>query len=356
MRIVFIVTKVGRGGAQRVSTVLAGYLQDQGHEVHILCYGANGSYPVKDGISVGQLPNSKDVLAKHIKRTKAFFAFCREKKIDLIISLFRGYDYTWLYRTLFPVKLILSQRNDPKAEYDGHLIPWLESQLYFRGADHVVFQTSEEMEYFGLRIRNKSEVIANPIMEGLPEPWEGPRRKEIVNFCRLSPQKNLKLLIDAFRELSLEAPGYRLKIYGNGAQREELKKYIEDQGLDGQAEILPFSPSIHQEIREAAMFVSSSDFEGISNSMLEAMALGLPCICTDCPAGGARMVIRNGENGILTPVGQVEPLKEAMLSLIKNPALGERLGKEAVKVRETYSAERICRQWYEMIQKVVGIK
>ena len=353
MRIVFVVTKVGRGGAQRVSTVLAGYLKELGHEVSILCYEPNGSYPVRDGIRIEQLPNSKYVLIKHIRRIRAFFSFCRNNQIDLIIALFRGYDYTWLYRRSARVKLILSQRNDPKAEYNGHPIPWLESRLFFSGADRVVFQTEEEMEYFGPRIRGKGEVIANPIMEELPEPWEGPRKKEIVNFCRLSPQKNLKLLIDAFKEVSALEPEYCLKIYGNGGQKEEPTEYIRIKGLKGRVEILPFSASIHRKIREAAMFVSSSDFEGISNSMLEAMALGLPCICTDCPAGGARMIIRNGENGILTPVGQTEPLKEAMLSLIRNPDLANRLGMEARKVRETYSSGRICRQWYEMIQRVV---
>lgn len=352
MNIVFVVTKIGRGGAQRVSTILAGYLLEQGHQVSILCYEGNGTYPVKEGIQVYKLPYSKNVLWKHIWRIGSFTSYCRRNKVDLVIALFRGYDYTWLYRTLFPSRLILSQRNDPKAEYDKDFLARIACKFFFRGADKIVFQTEEEKEYFSEAIKKKGHVIPNPIMENLPAPYRGERRKLIVNFCRLEPQKNLKLLIDAFREVNLEEPGYHLKIYGNGSQREELAAYIKKRRLEGIAEVIPFSSNIHEEIKDAAMFVSSSDFEGISNSMLEAMALGIPCICTDCPAGGARMVIENGKNGILTPVGELPPLKTAMLSLIRDPEKARNIGSEAEKVRDTYSVEKICREWEKVINSI----
>ena len=97
------------------------------------------------------------------------------------------------------------------------------------------------------------------------------------------------------------------------------------------------------------MFVSSSDYEGMSNSMLEAMALGLPVICTDCPAGGARAVIRNGENGILTPVGDANALYLAMKNLAETPDFAETLGKNAVKIRTEQSVEKIIEKWMDII-------
>ena len=146
---------------------------------------------------------------------------------------------------------------------------------------------------------------------------------------------------------------YRLTIFGNGSQREYLNGLIKELRLESQAELVPFSATVHEEIREAAMFVCSSDFEGISNSMLEAMALGLPCICTDCPAGGARQVIQNGVNGLLTPVGDRKALAEAMLQLIGDPEYASRLGEKARQVRETYSVETICSQWEALIDRVM---
>lgn len=354
MKIVFVVTKIGRGGAQRVSVVLAGYLKRRGHQVSILYYDGNGTYPLEEGIQTFQLPYSKNVFLKHGKRILSFNRYCREHQVDLVVALFRGYDYTWLYRKTSHSRLILSQRNDPKAEYDHDPVARWESRTYFGGADAVVFQTDEEMEYFDEKIKRKSRVIANPVMDGLPEPYEGPRKKLIVNFCRLEPQKNLRLLLDAFRDVCDVTEGYHLKIFGEGRERDSLIDYIGQLGLSEQAEILPFSGTIHEEIRDAGMFVCSSDFEGISNSMLEAMALGIPCICTDCPAGGARQVITDGVNGLLTPVGDEKALAEAMLRLIREPEYAGSLGEAAKLVRETYSSEAICRQWEELIDEVMG--
>ena len=90
------------------------------------------------------------------------------------------------------------------------------------------------------------------------------------------------------------------------------------------------------------MYVLSSDYEGISNSMLEAMALGLPVIATDCPIGGSRMYIRDGENGFLVPVGDAEALARAMGRLADEPALGEKFGREAVKLREGLTTAKIA--------------
>ena len=83
--------------------------------------------------------------------------------------------------------------------------------------------------------------------------------------------------------------------------------------------------------------------------MLEAMAMGLPCVCTDCPAGGARAVIRDGENGMLTPVGDSHALYLAMKKVIENPDLAGMLSANAVKIRKTQSAEKITEEWMELI-------
>lgn len=85
-----------------------------------------------------------------------------------------------------------------------------------------------------------------------------------------------------------------------------------------------FRNDVHEKIADATMFVMSSDYEGLSNALLEAMAMGLPCISTDSPPGGARMVIRNGQNGLLVPVGNKEKLMEAMDSIAANAEMAEK--------------------------------
>ena len=97
------------------------------------------------------------------------------------------------------------------------------------------------------------------------------------------------------------------------------------------------------------MFVSSSDYEGLSNSMLEAMAIGLPTVCTDCPVGGARMVIRDGENGLLVPVGDREALAAAMCRVADDRALAETLSQNGRTLREKLSIGVIADEWERLI-------
>lgn len=95
------------------------------------------------------------------------------------------------------------------------------------------------------------------------------------------------------------------------------------------------------------MFVLSSDYEGISNSMIEALAMGIPVISTDCPAGGSRMYIKNNENGILVPVGDKKALAEAMMKLAGNPEFAKQLSVNALKVKEQYALEKIADRFLE---------
>ena len=99
------------------------------------------------------------------------------------------------------------------------------------------------------------------------------------------------------------------------------------------------------------MFVCTSDYEGLSNSMLEAMAIGLPCVCTDCAGGGARMMIRDHENGLLTPVGDAQAVYAAMKEIIETPLLAQQLSAAASAVRGQLSISQIADRWEAMIHQ-----
>ena len=87
----------------------------------------------------------------------------------------------------------------------------------------------------------------------------------------------------------------------------------------------------------------------MSNSMLEAMAIGLPVICTNCPIGGAAMVIQDGVNGILTKVGDEIELANAMIDLINNPKKAKLLGKNASKIRDDLNVNTIANKWEDLL-------
>lgn len=104
------------------------------------------------------------------------------------------------------------------------------------------------------------------------------------------------------------------------------------------------------DIADATMFISTSDFEGISNSMLEAMGMGLPVVRTDYPVGGARMFIRNKENGMLSPVGNSKAFVEAMCYLVENPDEAMKIGANALEINQILSEDKIMQQWECLLQ------
>lgn len=255
-------------------------------------------------------------------------------------------------------KIIYAERNAPEVEFSENETSRKSYLRLLSKANGAVLQTKTELEFYQGWLKN-SAVINNPVKANLPEPFEGERRKVIVNFCRIAEQKNLPLMINAFMEFRKDHPDYTLEIYGNTVEENEEKlkqEYISLIDSLNAAEfikILPPRADVHAVVRDCAMFVSSSDFEGLSNSMLEAMAIGLPCVCTDCLGGGASEMITDGENGLLVPMNNAAALADAMSKIADDKQLSNKISVNAAKVRETHKVESIAAQWLEAIKKSV---
>lgn len=288
------------------------------------------------------------------------------RKVSLLKDYFkkhrRSTSIAFLYDSIFLTmlsktadnKLIISERGDPEqSRASKTTMAFLHRE--FLKANHMVFQSPDVSQWYLDNMNVKGTVIYNPIKEDLPKMYEGIRKKKIVNFCRISKEKNLELLMKSYNRLQVDYPEYELDIYGNTVDGNtvnylyKINELIRELGLTEKVHLLPARKDIHIEIRDYAMFVSSSDFEGMSNSMLEAMAIGMPCICTDCPAGGARAVIKDHENGILVPVKDEEKMYLAMKELIENPELAEKISKNATSIREEQSLDKVIEKWMEII-------
>jgi len=175
--------------------------------------------------------------------------------------------------------------------------------------------------------------------------WQGFLSKKIVSVGRLELQKNQKMLIDAFALVHSQLPEYTLDIYGEGSMRTVLQEKIDSYGLHEAITLQGIEKNIYQRLSEAALFVLPSDYEGMSNALMEALAIGLPTVSTDHPAGGARSLIENGKNGLLTPVGNKEAMAEAIVSLLRDPVYAQKMSAQSRKIRQQLASDVIAKQW-----------
>lgn len=344
-KIVFVIPDMPGGGTERVVALLSNEYSRRGIPVAILLFaGHETAYPLApevEVVSVGE-PSGGSPAARidRIRKMRRFYQKNRNCQIWAFSAM--GTVFSAVAALGQQHFFLVSERNDP-SRYDHRKI----RDFCYRRADVIVCQTEDAVSSFPAGIRKKSVVIPNPLeTKGGPFTASpvitGEREKRIVAVGRLNAQKNHKLLLQAFAVFSREHREYVLEIYGQGELESELRKTAEMLGVDSNVMFKGFSGHVLSDIRSAAMYVLSSDYEGISNSMLEAMALGLPVIATDCPIGGSRMYIKNGVNGFLTPVGDVQALAKAMARLAEDSSLGERVGREAVKIREELAVSKIA--------------
>lgn len=344
-KVLFICNGLSIGGAERVVTLLANSLAKE-NKVYILSYlDSQKKYPLDENIKViiGEPSVNK------LNRIKEIRMIVKKEKIDTIIAFSHYHAMRAVIACIgLNVKIIGSERNDPAQLKNRKLINFARNILY-RRLDCLVCQTKDAKEYFPKKIQRKAEVILNPISENLPKPYIGEREKKIVSFSRFEQQKNIPMLIEAFSKIHSKYPDYILELYGEGSEKNNIIKLVENKGLSDVVKICEFTQNIHEKVLKSSMFVLASNYEGLSNSMLEAMAIGIPTIVTDCPCGGARMVIKNRENGILVPVGNVDKLVENMKELIENKELALKLEQNSIKIREELAPNKIVKLWEKVI-------
>lgn len=342
-----------RGGSELVTIYLAEGLKRRGYNTEIItCSKRDYEYEEPKGIKRHVLicSEEKKFFLKMVHRLRRVL---KTDNIDMLLVISCPLCvYAIPATTGLDVKVIVSERNDPTHFAGKRITKWL-SYTLMKHADGFVFQTHDAKAYFSKKLNNCGVVIYNPVFtKNLPEVFCGSRSKRIVAVGRLSQQKNHRLLIEAFSECDKINQEYRLVIYGEGKLREELEKMISNLHMEEKIELPGNVSDVCEKIKDASLFVLSSDFEGMPNALIEAMAIGIPCISTDCPIGGPSELIQSGMNGVLIPIGDKAKLKENMMHLLLSQSVVIDTAANAMRIRELLSEKKILMEWITYIERV----
>ncbi|MEH2957600.1 glycosyltransferase family 4 protein [Candidatus Merdisoma sp. JLR.KK006] len=358
-KIVFYIGSVLRpGGAERVMANLVNYFFEEKYEVllvtDVINRENNAEYPIDKEINrivIGE--EYGNAIVKNWRRIKKLRKCMIEHNPDIVLSFMGLPNIRMLLSTIgLPCKKVVSVRNDPYKEYGKGVWRCLMNGIYSL-ADGYVFQTDKVGAYFTRKINLHSKVINNPVNESFFKArWQG-NEKTIICVGRLEKQKNHALLLKAFAEICSSIAEYNLILYGDGALRDTLKQMSVELGIENRVIFAGEVTNVEDILTRASLFVLPSDFEGMPNALMEAMAVGIPSISTNCPIGGPEMLFSQQLSEFLVPCSDEKALAEGMLKILK---LSQDRRKEiSVKMKDRakiFNPQKIYSEWQNFLESI----
>ncbi len=351
MKIALVCSSLYGGGAERFTVTMANrFSQEQGFQIYVVTEEKKAKeYSLSTRVKRVCLIKDRRLFMD----AKKVHFFLKKECIDISIGV--GI-YANLVLSLANIhlntKVIISERNDPRHDLLSWKSKLLRKLLYHR-SDFYVFQTEGAKSFYSRKIQDRSIVIHNPVRSDLPLKSNICNR-EIVAIGRLLPQKNYFMLLKAFQLVHDKHEQYILRIFGEGNGRMDLEKLSMELNIHDFVKFEGFCLDVHQRIRDADIYVLSSDFEGMPNALMEAMAMGFPVVSTDCPAGGPAELIVDGENGLLVEVGDAVEMAQQIIFLIEHNEVKTKLAKQGAMIRHSHSEEEIVKRWKEIIAVCVN--
>lgn len=360
-KILFVIPTLSGGGAERVISVLSDELCKQGHNVGLLLsMRKKDEYYLSPNVHL-YVDETYDAdagnpITRTCKRIKKIRSTVRDFKPDVVIpflpSIMRdAYFATLGIKTCFVGTMRAAPINL------SNLANKVQDYLFNR-SDVIYLQTSDQKKYLPKKAIPKAFVLPNPInSQLLPVQWQNHRGDfiQLISLGRLAEQKNYSLLIDAVVIVHEKFPNVKLSIFGEGALQGKLQKEIEEKNANSYITLCGRTNTPADELLKADIFVFGSNYEGMPNALMEAMAVGMPCVSTDCPTG-PRELIGDNERGLLIPIGDVSAMAESIIYMIENPTKAEEMGKKAkAYVVKNFSPQIIAKKLIQNLEKLSGI-
>lgn len=361
MKILFLVSSLNAGGAERVACTLANAWVAKGNEVTLMPCFAQGSgksfYPLDKKVDVQWLSQSLPKNKGLARLVKPFVLrrLIKQSQADVIVSFLTNVNITALLASMgLDVPVIVSERSDPRFQKISSSLKFLRKKLY-PSADAVILQTEATAAQFQQVVPKlrRLVVIPNPLPQALQK--KAPNLAAgsvVVAMGRLVESKQFDRLINIFAKVHHQCPDWHLQIYGEGPEEAHLNHLIVEQGLQKFVHLMGNTTTPWDVMRQASILAMTSRLEGFPNVMLEGMASGLPVVVYDCPSG-PKELSQNGQVAKLVPLNNDRLFEQQLVALMQDKLQRENFatqGQEAVFSR--YSQEKVLQLWDSLFEEV----
>lgn len=361
MAIAMLIPTLRTGGAERVCSLLANHWASAGHRVTVMTFedAASDAFdlgPTVQRVVLGhsQLTSSLwTTLTKNVARIRSVRRHLRLQRADVAISFMSPANTCLALAALrTPTAAVGTERTYPPAFPLGRLRELARWALYGL-LDHVVAQTQESADWIRLHTRARQvSSIPNPVTLPLPSrppevgpgTWLRPGGRLVLAVGRLSAEKQFDHLIEAFAGASRARPSWQLAILGDGPLRAALGDVIRRCEADDRIRLLGAVGNVADWLSAADLYALSSAFEGYPNSLLEALASGVPAVAYDCQTG-PRELIADGVNGLLIQPPSITGLETALAMLMDNENTRQRLAVHARLAAQSHALSQIAPKW-----------
>ena len=366
MKITFVTATLTSGGSERVMSIVANKMQERGYEVEIVCLNDQiVFYPINEGIKITHVEVEAGTKSLP-KKLWWFRKYIQKNQPDVVIAFMVSvYTVTLLALMGVDIPVISSVRNDPAY---SNLRKKITRKILLPRSAHVVVQTQQIKEFFCKNIQKMTTVIYNPVNERVFETsydddnvddnsglrMKDERLNRIISVGRLYPQKDQKMMIEAFAKVSERFPDWKLVIFGEGPEREALESLVERLKVKDKVSLPGRSENIIDELNKSKIFCLSSVYEGMSNALVEAICVGLPIVTTK--VSGTEELIQDGENGFTVNVGDKEAMAKALTKIIEDENLQIQFSENNKAQAIKFETNAIVDQWEDLVNSVVRLK
>lgn len=356
LKYLFITRTLTGGGAERFVATFASFLADQGYDVHVLTYeSSENDYPLSGNVKRHVMPYVEDsARGKFLRILRMKQELVRIDPDVLIPFIDTVVICTYLVNLLLKKKFVYTVRNSPWHDTAGRFSQIMRKRIA-KTADAIMLQNREQEDYFPQDYHDRIYIVPNPVAGKFAACRKEMYGETLTKLCavgRLHPQKNFPLLISAVAALRGECPDIRLQIFGEGEQRKLLEDTIAERNIPDGCRLMGRTSHVEAVLKETDLFILSSDYEGMPNALIEALAMGVPCISSDCRTG-PKSLIKDGQTGLLFRTGDLESLTDTLRWALQHPAEMNQMGKAAREdVLHTYKIEKTLSSFLAMIEGI----